>query len=259
MNIKMSSWLITSIISAGTLILLVVSTVTQATSLGPVVEKSKTINELAASSQKKIDRLAEQIEDKVQQFKAVNKEIDGLEIYNAQMERQIENQLLEMQRLGLSMDKVSVIERQIAPLMLRMIDGLKEFVQLDVPFLTEERQNRLASLAEMMDRADVAVSEKFRRVLEAYQVEVDYGRTIESYTGVAKVDGNDQEVNFLRIGRVALIYQTRDQNRMGIWNIQKQQWEELDGEYRTQVTKGIRMAKKQMAPDMIIAPISAAQ
>ena len=100
--------------------------------------------------------------------------------------------------------------------MLRMIAGLEEFVALDVPFLLQERSDRINNLKAMMDRADVAVSEKFRRVLEAYQVEVDYGRTIESYAGNAEFDGQNQQVNYLRIGRVALVYQSRDKQTMGV-------------------------------------------
>lgn len=241
--------------------LLIVATLTISVSssfadeLKTVVDKSAEINQSATQSQKKVDRLADQIQSKLQQFKSVNKETDGLKVYNAQMERQIENQLSEMQRLADSMDQVTVIERQITPLMLRMIVGLEEFVALDVPFLSEERANRLRSLKEMMDRADVAVSEKFRRVLEAYQVEVDYGRTIESYAGNALVNDKTQEVNYLRIGRVALLFQSRDKQNMGIWDQSKKTWNSLDSSYRTQVSKGLRMAQKQLAPDMIIVPI----
>ena len=224
--------------------------------LESVVDESTKINQSATASQKKIDRYVDQIQDKLQAFKAVNKETEGLKVYNAQMDRQIESQLLEMQRLASSIDQVTVIERQITPLMLRMIKGLEEFVSLDVPFLPEERTTRLQGLNEMMDRADVSVSEKFRRILEAYQVEVDYGRTIESYAGNVKINDKEQEVNFLRIGRVALVYQSRDKQTMGIWNQKSKQWDVLDDSYRTQVSKGLRMAQKQLAPDMIIAPIS---
>lgn len=227
--------------------------------LKTVVDKSAGINQSAIQSQKNVDRLADEIQNKLQLFKSMNKETDGLRIYNAQMDRQIENQLLEMTRLADSMDQVTIIERQITPLMLRMIKGLEEFMKLDVPFLPEERQKRLSELNGMMDRADIAVSEKFRRVLEAYQVEVDYGRTIESYAGNADVDGLEQEVNYLRIGRVALVFQSRDKQNMGIWNQKTTKWEVLDSEYRSQVSKGLRMAQKQLAPDMIIVPIAAAE
>jgi hypothetical protein len=144
-------------------------------------------------------------------------------------------------------------------LMLRMISGLKEFVELDIPFLEDERTKRIKGLDDMMVRADVAVSEKFRRLIEAYQVEVDYGRTIESYAGNALVNEKEQEVNFLRIGRVALVYQSRDKQMMGIWDQKNKSWGSLDNEYRTQVSKGLRMAQKQLAPDMIIVPIYAAE
>ena len=240
-------------------LLLAMNSYAEADELKVVVDNSAVINESAIKSQQKVDRLADEIQSKLQQFKSVNKETDGLKIYNAQMNRQIENQLLEMTRLSESMDQVTVIERQITPLMLRMISGLEEFVKLDVPFLPEERQNRLTQLNEMMDRADVAVSEKFRRVLEAYQVEVDYGRTIEAYAGNAEVNGQQQEVNYLRIGRVALVFQTRDKQNMGIWDEKAREWKPLDSSYRSQISKGLRMAKKQLAPDMIIVPIAAAE
>lgn len=256
MNKPVSLLLATSI---GLIISLNVQTNNSEVPLEPVINKSSKINQSAQNSQKKIDRLADTIDSKLQQFKSINKETDGLVVYNKQMDRQIQNQLLEMQKINDSIDKVSVIERQITPLMLRMIKGIEDFVSLDVPFLPEERQNRLKLLGEMMDRADVAVSEKFRRILEAYQVEVDYGRTIEAYTGTADINGSEQDVNFLRIGRVALVYQTRDKSIMAAWNQDSGKWEALGSEYRNRISNGIRMAKKQKAPDMIVVPIVAAK
>ncbi|MEW9799579.1 DUF3450 domain-containing protein [Alteromonas sp. CYL-A6] len=224
--------------------------------LKPVVEEAAKINKSAAESQEKINKINDQIDSKLQQFKTLNKEIEGLEVYNAQLRKQIANQQQEMADLNAAIDEVSVVERQITPLMIRMIDGLEQFVELDVPFLPEERANRIADLRAMMDRADVAPSEKFRRVMEAYQVEMDYGRTMEAYSGLHTIDGQERDVEFLRLGRTALIYQTRDASRQGVWNKQTRQWEELDSSYRTQITKGLRMAKKQLAPDMLMLPVA---
>lgn len=224
--------------------------------LKPVVDEAAKINESAAKSQEKINGITDQIDSKLQQFKTLMKEIEGLEVYNTQLRKQINNQEQEMADLNAAIDEVSVVERQITPLMMRMIDGLEQFVALDVPFLPEERANRVADLRAMMDRADVAASEKFRRVMEAYQVEMDYGRTMEAYSGIHSINGQERDVEFLRLGRTALIYQTRDASMQGVWNKQTRQWEELDSNYRTQITKGLRMAKKQLAPDLLMLPVA---
>jgi len=232
--------------------------VAQASELEPVIKKSEKITDSAANSQQKIDKLTEQTQSKFQQYQTVIKETEGLDVYNSQLDKQIQNQLAEMQQLNLDIDQVSVIERQITPLMMRMIDGLAQFVELDVPFLPEERANRIAGLRDMMVAADVAVSEKFRRVLEAYQVEVGYGRSIEAYAGIIDINGQERDVDFLRIGRVALMYQTRDGSIAGRWDADSKSWENLGDEYRMHITKGLRMAKKQLAPDMLVMPIKAA-
>lgn len=224
--------------------------------LKPAVKVATQINESAVNSQAKINSITDQIDSKLQQYKTINKEIDGLEVYNGQLRKQIASQLDEMAALNASMDEVSVIERQITPLMMRMIDGLEQFIALDVPFLAEERSKRVASLKDMMDRADIAPSEKFRRVMEAYQVEMDYGRTLEAYAGLQMIDGQERNVDFLRVGRTALIYQTRDAALQGSWNNQTRQWDALPSSYRTQITKGLRMAKKQLAPDLLMLPVA---
>ncbi len=224
--------------------------------LKTVVDAATEINQSAEQSQVKINQITDQIEDKLQQFKTINKETDGLRIYNQQLRKQIASQQQEMRDLNSAIDEVSVVERQITPLMLNMIEGLEQFIALDVPFLPQERSQRITDLKSMMDRADVAPSEKFRRVMEAYQVEMDYGRTLEAYAGLHTIGGQERNVDFLRIGRTALVYQTRDASLQGTWNKQTSQWEELPSSYRTQVTKGLRMAKKQMAPDLLMLPIA---
>jgi len=164
-----------------------------------------------------------------------------------------------MESLNLSMDQVSIIERQITPLMMRMITGLEQFVSLDIPFLQDERAKRLVSLKAMMDRADITSSEKFRRVLEAYQVEVDYGRTIEAYTALLDVNGKEREVDFLRIGRLELIYLTRDGKQAGSYNTETKTFETLPDSTISQINKGLRIARKQLAPDMLTLPVHAAE
>jgi hypothetical protein len=232
------------------------------TSLNKVVNAGQQINHSAAKSQQKVNRFTDQVQTKLQQFHVVTKEVDGLGIYNQQMQAQLDSQLAELAQLARSMEEVSVIERQISPLMARMISTLDTFVDLDVPFLPSERTKRVEDLKTMMNRADISVSEKFRRVLEAYQIEVDYGRTIEAYSGILPIDGKQMDVDFLRIGRVSLVYQTRDGSRLGEWkkpstgSSLEGQWQSLSQDYRLGINKALRIARKQLAPDLILVPIS---
>ena len=125
----------------------------QDSQLTDVVAAGQKINQSANQSQQKVDAINNSILTKLQQFKTVNKELDGLNVYNKQMNKQIENQLKELSQLDVSMEQVSIIERQISPLMARMISTLEEFVALDMPFLGAERSERLAGLKAMLERA----------------------------------------------------------------------------------------------------------
>jgi hypothetical protein len=109
-----------------------------------------------------------------------------------------------------------------------------------------------------MERSDVTSAEKFRRVIEAYQIENDYGRTIEAYKGSVDINGTPQEVDFLRIGRVSLAYQSVGGQYTGAWDPVAGAFVEVAPEkFKTQVDQGIRVARKQVAPDLLIVPVTA--
>ncbi|GIX21663.1 MAG: DUF3450 domain-containing protein [Gammaproteobacteria bacterium] len=213
---------------------------------------------LAAESQERIDKLSDERRDLYNQYKAVLKETEGLRIYNKQMSKQIVNQRAEMERIRNTMEQVQVMQRQIVPQMLNMIEGLKQFIALDMPFQLEERQRRIAFLEDLMDDSDVSVAEKFRQVLRAYEAELDFGDTIEVYTQNLDIDGAEREVQVLRVGRVAMVYQTPDGKYAGYWNREAGQWEPVtSGRVRSNIAKGIKIAQKQTAPDLVILPVPA--
>ncbi len=228
----------------------------QDATLEPVVDAANVITQSARSSQVTVENIADTTQERIQQYKQIMRQIEGLEVYTQQLQKQIDNQNSEKAELNLSIDEVSVVERQITPLMLRMIEALDAFIGLDVPFLGTERDERIANLSELMERADVDVSEKFRRVMEAYQIEADYGRNIEAYNGVMDINGQSQDVEFLRIGRLVLIYKTRDGSQMGVWDQQQKTWQALDSSYSSGVQEAIRIARKQLAPDLLMLPIN---
>lgn len=215
-------------------------------------------NAVAAKSQVKIDKLAEQTRDLLNDWKTVNKQIDGLKVYNARLQKQIENQLRRIGEIDESISQVTVIQRQMTPLVIRMIDGLEQFVELDVPFHMEERMQRVEFLRSNLDRSDVSVAEKFRQVLEAYKIENEYGRKIDAYKGAVEIDGVERDVNFFRVGRIALLYQTTDTEISGAWDQAGRSWMSLDrGEFRNAILKGLRIARKEASIDILTMPIAA--
>ncbi len=230
----------------------------RADTFNDIFRVSQASTEAAQGSQVRIDKIADETRDLLQEYKTVTKQIDGLKVYNARLTKQIANQTSRATLIDQSIADVTVIQRQITPLVVRMIDGLAEFVALDLPFHLQERNDRIGFLRNNLDRADVTTAEKFRQVLEAYKIEIEYGRKINTYKDTIAIEGVEREVNVLRVGRVALLYQTPDLAVSGHWNVATRGWEELDSaQYRSAIQNGIRMANKQVAIDLLMLPVAA--
>jgi archaellum component FlaC len=253
---RLKSGLIAALVTTGTLLGAVAAV--QANTLDAVLKVGDTKNAAARKSQVKIDRLADETRDLLSDYKTVTKQIDGLKVYNGRLQRQIDNQMRRIGEIDDSIGQVTVIQRQMTPLVIRMIDGLEKFVELDVPFHMEERQQRIAFLRGNLDRSDVSVAEKFRQVLEAYKIESEYGRKIDAYKGSVDIDGAERDVNFFRVGRIALLYQTTDTEISGAWDQASRSWVPLErGEYRNAIMKGLRIARKEASIDLLTLPVAA--
>ncbi len=223
--------------------------------LGEIFDERSAGNDESATVQKHIDELSDQTDELLAKYRTVLTQIDSIGIYNHQLRGLIQSQDEELASLQDQLDRVEVVGRSITPLMLRMIDALDATVALDLPYLTEERTQRIANLRKLMTRAAVSSAEKFRLIMEAYQTENEYGRTIEAYRSTLTRGDRDIKVDFLRFGRIALVYQTLDGMEAGVWNQTEKTWEPLDASYRTAIRQGLRIARKQAAPDLIRLPL----
>lgn len=214
-------------------------------------------NELGVESQKRIDELANESDALFARYSIALRQIDSIRVYNAQMAKLLDSQAQELESLNGQLGRVEVVGRSVTPLMLRMIDALDAFVSLDLPFLEDERRERVEALRELMPRSDVTNAEKYRRIMEAYQIENEYGRSIEAYRETLDQDGREVTVDFLRFGRIALVYQTLDESERGVWDQASRSWKPLDDSYRSAIRQGLRIARKQAAPDLIFLPLPA--
>lgn len=225
--------------------------------LKTTLKTAQTSNVQSARSQEQVNRISEETQSLLTEYLTVTQQTDRLRVYNEQLEKLIRDQEEEKISIRQQLEDVEVVEKEILPLMIRMVASLERFVELDLPFLLQERRDRVAELKDMLDRADVTVSEKYRRVMEAYVTETDYGRTIEAYRGTLEIEGGERTVDFLRVGRVLLAYQTTDREQTGFWNKTTNQWESLPDEYRGAIADGLRIARKQAAPELMKLPVSA--
>jgi len=220
------------------------------------MKEQQSADEDARASQARIDKLDDETQKLLSEYRRAVADAESYAAYAQQLELQVASQQEEMAQINQQLAEIETTSREVTPLMTRMLDTLDRFVALDVPFLLEERQNRVKTLKAMMDRADVTISEKYRRILEAYQVEMDYGRTIEAYEGTLGAGADARTVQFLRVGRIGLLYQTLDKKETGYWDAEKKNWV-VDNHYRDSFEQGVGVAKKARAPEMLVVPVPA--
>jgi hypothetical protein len=218
-----------------------------------VIQEQVKSEQGAINSQAKIAQLDDESSKMLAEYRQITAEAESLRSYNDQLAVQVKSQDDELQDMTRQLDEIATTSREVLPMMNKMLTTLEQFVSLDLPFLPEERADRIAGLKDMMGRADVSISEKYRRIIEAYQIEIEFGRTLEAYQG--KV--GERTVEFLRAGRVALMYQTLDGKETGYWDNAARDWK-VDERYAEAVQEGLKVARKQAAPDFVGVALPAA-
>jgi len=227
--------------------------------LSQTIDEQANVDTRAQQSQIRVAQLDEQTSEYFGEYRVALQQLEGLRIYNGNLESLIADQEQEKSSIGRQLDDFGDMEQGIVPLMYDMIAGLKTFVELDMPFSQVERQSRVDRLETNIERSDLTVSEKYRQIMEAYQIETAFGRNIEAYIGSLDVGGTLRKVDLLRVGRILLAYQTPDLSETGFWDKTTGTWQPLDGSFRRAISDGLRIARKQAAPSLLELPLPAAE
>ena len=206
-------------------------------------------------SQTKIDLMDDDTSLIVNEYKTVSKQIEGLRVYNAQMRKQIERQEERLKEIDKTMKEAQVMQRQIPPFTRRMLAGIEKSIDLDMPFHLAERKERIAFANAAIDNPTVSPAEGLRQVLETFNVEMEYGRKLDNYKDTIEIEGQQREVNVLRVGRLALVYQSSDESLTGAWDNNTDEWVPLDNSYRNPTRKGLKIANRLATVDMLELPI----
>ena len=191
------------------------------------------------------------------QFARELKLVEGLKVYNDQLAKQLEAQKKANGEILASVEKAKDLEPQIVPLLNKMLSALDSFVKADLPFHMEERTESISRLKDLMIEPNANTSDRFRNIMDIYTAEIEYGNSYEAYKATVLINGNDTEVDMLRIGRVALYYQTTDQKQTGMWDAANKEWKLLDADQNRNVRKAIKVAAKTIAPELLSLLIQA--
>lgn len=226
-----------------------------ASTLEQVLDENISHSQAASASQNKIEQLDDATQNMLLEYRSALARTKTLESYNQQMRDLVESQQTELAGYQKQLQDLEETQTTVTPLMSRMLEVLEQFVAADLPFLPYERTERLESLNDLLPRADISLAEKYRRIVEAYQIESDYGRTLEVWRGYLSRGGQEISVDFLRLGRLMLYYQTPDGHETGWWSPQENQWLPLPSKARRPVSDAIAISRQQKSPDWLRLPV----
>lgn len=212
----------------------------------------------SSKSQSKIDNIYGQTQELLAEYRNTVDEADVLKGYNDHVQLMVDDQKANIQSLQNQIAGIDKTKQGVVPLMYKMIDTLDKFVDLDVPMNIDARKERIAGLRDVMGDSDVSVSEQFRLVLEAYEIEASYGTIFGVYQGELDLGDRMITADFVHMGRISFVAQSLDMKNAWVWNNEARSWEALGDEYLKPVTDAVRMARKQLPLDLAKLPVFAA-
>ena len=211
----------------------------------------------AKASQQRIDNLDNETAQILGEYRANLKQFELLTRFNETRRAEIESQSQQIARIKEDLESVSTLSLAMVPLMEDMLDNLEAFINADIPFNQVERQDRLGRLRQVMADSEVSAAQRYRLIVEAYQIENEFGRTVDSYEGEVDTPEGPLNVEFLRVGRMAFIYKTADDSVLRIFDRESGEFVDLDRSFLPDVQFGLRVAKEQTAPDLLTIPVKA--
>jgi hypothetical protein len=208
----------------------------------------------AEQVQNQINQLDDERTDMVREYRTLLQRRDAADLYAKQQELVVASQREEITSLTEQLGSIDDITAQTIPMLLGMIEDLKAFVAADLPFKQAERSARLEALDAVMSQPNVTPAEQYRLIMDAYQAEMEYGRTISTWQEEIDIDGNPTTVDMFLYGRVSLVYLTPN-GKAAVYNRTTGAWEALPGKYVADIEKAIRVAQAKAQQTVLFAPV----
>ncbi len=246
------------------LLLLLVSVVTSSTLLAtedtkPLQQAFNTVEKthnLSLQSQQHINKLSAETQKLLQAYQILNRNTQYQLAYQDELRQTIQSQHTEQQSIRHKIESVKATQQQIMPLIYEMTDSLASFVELDLPFNLAQRRTEIKTLQSLINNSQASLPEKFQALLKHFQTENDYGNNAQGYQGKL-TDESEREVKYLRIGRLALYYQTLNGLEYGFWHHKKKSWQLVPITYHGDMKKAFKIANNKVVPTTMLLPIIA--
>ncbi len=146
----------------------------------------------------------------------------------------------------------------LEPLLDDSLDELRGMVADDLPFLAQERTDRLASVQAVLNDYEAPLGEKLRRLLEALFIEAQYGSETTVTETVVQAGGTEIQGRALRLGRLAQYFLARDGQRAFRLDRSSGQWVPLDEDAAQSLSAALDMAQRLRPAGLVVLPGQAA-
>jgi hypothetical protein len=229
-------------------------TPTKAELIDTAINLEASSSSAAANRQDTINNLDSQIIFLTGEIQYLSQQLDLTNIYNRQLQELIDSQNSEIKSINEQMEALDETNRGILPKLEEMVNILAEVIEKDTPFLIEERSQRVNEIKDLLTQSNISTSEKFRRVFEAYQIENEYGRTVEAYRDEIIVDGQNYNVEIFRLGRVGLYGRTADGDYTAMYSRSQNKWIKVKG-IDDNLVIALKIARKEIPPSLIKLPL----
>lgn len=227
--------------------------------VGEALDASLAAQRAARESQQRIDKLDAETRALRDKRRAAEWHALQLAAYAEQLEQ--EALAAEQQRAGLQaeLERVASTGTDLLPLTQRMLAELEAHVAGDLPFLQEIRRRRIDEARALLDDPQRGQAEKFRRVLDAWRSEVEYGYTIGAEDAATDCAGKPGAATLVRIGRVGLYCVAAEARAGARWDRAAKRWVPLeDDDTVAEVARAAAMAREKEPAGLLVLPVERA-
>jgi hypothetical protein len=227
--------------------------------VGEALDASQQAQRAARESQVRVNKLDDEAKALREKRRTAQWRALQLSAYAAQLEEEAANEERKRGELEAQLTRIASTGTDLMPLMRRMVDELDAFIARDLPFMQQARRQRVADLRALLDDPQRGGAEKFRRVMEAYRSEVEYGHSLGAEDAEMACGGVSGPAALVRVGRLGLYCVTADGRAAGYWDAAGKKWETLDDDGVEQARRALTVARGEGPPELLVLPVRKAE